>query len=93
MGASWAKWRIFLLMDQKWRHNFHAPPREGHSNSLATLVSTIFSCEIYLQNHPKLSYGRLRADEGRSTLAGFVFQLNTAFAIDQILIFIFCKFN
>ena len=63
-------------------------------NSLATLVSAIFWRAIYLQNHPKLSYGRLGADEGRSTLvAGFVFQLNTAFATDQILIFIFCKLS
>jgi hypothetical protein len=44
-----------------------------HTNSLATLVSAIFSHEMYLQNCAKLSYGELNADEGKSALAGFVF--------------------
>ena len=42
-------------------------------NSLDALVSATFSREMYLQNCPKLSYRELKADEGKSALAGFVF--------------------
>ncbi len=40
-----------------------------------------------------MSYGELKADEGKSALAGFVFYLDTAITTDQILIFIFCKLS
>jgi hypothetical protein len=49
MGTSWAKCRIVLPMNQKWFHDFCAPPQQGHGKNVkeiydASMKVVLFPC-------------------------------------------------